>query len=118
MNGPTNYANRAEECRKLLSFDAEATTIPFEISGYPVVNMSIAFDSSDAAVFCYLEDVAPDGTVTYITEGMFNPKFRKIAESPVYKSVYPQHSFEMRINKPLSPINSWMLHSIYFQLLT
>jgi predicted acyl esterase len=50
------------------------TTIPFEISGYPVVNMSIAFDSSDAAVFCYLEDVAPDGTVTYITEGMFNPQ--------------------------------------------
>jgi predicted acyl esterase len=77
MNGPTNYANRAEECKKLLSFDAEPTLIPFEISGYPVVNMSIAFDSADGAVFCYLEDVAPDGSVTYITEGMFNPQIQE-----------------------------------------
>jgi predicted acyl esterase len=103
MNGPTNYANRAEECRKLLSFDAEATTIPFEISGYPVVNMSIAFDSADGAVFCYLEDVAPDGSVTYITEGMFNPQFRKIAEKPVYQTVYPQHSFKSEDQQAIIP---------------
>lgn len=103
MNGPTNYANRAEECKKLLSFDAEATTIPFEISGYPVVNMSIAFDSADGAVFCYLEDVAPDGSVTYITEGMFNPQFRKIAEKPVYQTVYPQHSFKSEDQQAIIP---------------
>jgi predicted acyl esterase len=105
MNGPTNYANRAEECRKLLSFDADATTIPFEISGYPVVNMSIAFDSADAAVFCYLEDVAPDGTVTYITEGMFNPQVQKNSGKASISNAFIRNiRFEMRTNKLLSPI--------------
>jgi len=39
------------------------------MTGNPVVNVPISADRSDVNVFAYLEDVAPDGNVTMVTEG-------------------------------------------------
>lgn len=42
----------------------------------------MAASTSDAAVFVYLEDVAPDGTVTYVTEGQLRALHRKVSTKP------------------------------------
>jgi predicted acyl esterase len=34
-----------------------------------VISLRLATSGSDGAIYAYLEDVAPDGTVTYLTEG-------------------------------------------------
>ena len=63
------YPDRVEEDEKLLTYTSEPLENDVEITGVPIVNINIASSSGDSAVYVYLEDVAPDGTVTYLTEG-------------------------------------------------
>jgi putative CocE/NonD family hydrolase len=93
MHGPTNYADRGEEDKKLLSFTAAPLTETTEITGHPVVNLQYSANATDGTVFCYLEDVGPDGSVTYVTEGMLKVTARKLNDDVVYKTAYPDHSF-------------------------
>jgi putative CocE/NonD family hydrolase len=92
-NGPTHYADRKEISSKLLTF----TAAPFEenttITGHPVVDLHWSADANDAYVFVYLEDVGPDGSVTYITEGTFRPLHRKLNETD-YRYPAPYHSYK------------------------
>lgn len=92
-NGLTNYALRNEEDKKLLCFTSSALTEPTEITGHPVVKLNLAADATDATVFAYLEDVAPDGSVTYVTEGMLRPMHRKVKDDAIYKTPYPDHTY-------------------------
>ena len=94
MNGPTNYPDRREEDKKLLCFTSEPIIEPAEITGHPVVRLNISADADDATIFSYLEDVAPDGSVTYVTEGMIRPVDRLISENPIYHTAYPDHSYK------------------------
>jgi hypothetical protein len=40
-----------------------------------------------------MEDVGPDSTVTYISEGMLRPVQRKLSNNVIYKTLYPEQSF-------------------------
>lgn len=93
MHGPTNYSNRAAENKKLLCFTAAPLLQPTEVTGHPVIKLNLAADANTATVFAYLEDVAPDGTVTYVTEGLFNAEHRKVKDDVVYKTPYPDHTY-------------------------
>ena len=93
-HGHTNYPDRREEDKKLLCFTSDHLTEPTQITGHPVVQLYLSADASDATVFCYLEDVAPDGTVNYVTEGMIRPIDRKVTDHPPYKTPYPEHSYK------------------------
>lgn len=103
MNGPTNYPDRKEEDKKLLCFTSDPITEPTEITGHPVVRLNLSADADDATIFCYLEDVAPDGSVTYVTEGMIRPIDRRISANPAYHTPYPDHSYrkddQMKFNR-------------------
>jgi predicted acyl esterase len=46
-----------------------AATAGLHVAGFPVISLRLATSGSDGAIYAYLEDVAPDGTVTYLTEG-------------------------------------------------
>lgn len=94
MHGPTNYPDRKEEDKKLLSFTSDPISEPTEITGHPVVRLNLSADADDATIFCYLEDVGPDGSVTYVTEGMIRPVDCKICEKPSYLTSYPGHSYK------------------------
>ncbi len=100
-NGNTHYADRREEDKKLLTFTSEIATRAVEITGQPVVELELMADASDAHIFAYLEDVGPDSSVTYITEGMFRPIHRKL-EQPVTEACtecpvsVPMHSYRMK----------------------
>ena len=92
-HGHTNYADRRKEDDKLLCFTSESLNATTNLAGNPVVHLNFSADANDATVFCYIEDVAPDSTVTYVTEGMFRPMQRKLSDE-TYKTVYPNHTYK------------------------
>ncbi|MFN8287257.1 MAG: CocE/NonD family hydrolase [Chitinophagales bacterium] len=100
MNGPTHYADRRMEDAKLISFNSAPLSSATEITGHAVVHVNFSADADDATLFCYLEDVGPDSSVTYVTEGMLRPAFRKVTDDGVYKTAYPDHSFKQADNQP------------------
>jgi hypothetical protein len=79
--GPTNrwlaidlgrgaaYAARRQADETLLSFTSEPLPADLHLAGFPVVSLRLATSGSDGAIYAYLEDVAPDGEVMYVTEG-------------------------------------------------
>lgn len=53
-----------------------------EVTGNALADLWISSDQSDANIFAYLEDVAPDGTVRVVTEGRLKASLRKEAQAP------------------------------------
>ena len=53
-----------------------------ELSGHPCVTLHLSASEADAALHVYLEDVAPDGTCRYVTEGMLRALHRKECPAP------------------------------------
>lgn len=77
---PPAYPDRREADRKLIVFDSSPMTQDMELSGAPIVDLYLAARSRDPAVIAYLEDVAPDGRVTYLAEGMLRAVNRAPAD--------------------------------------
>ncbi|HEX5789012.1 MAG TPA: CocE/NonD family hydrolase [Woeseiaceae bacterium] len=65
-----------------LSFSQPALVEDTEVTGHPVANLWVSADAADAHVFAYLEDVAPDGTITPVTEGRLKASLRATHEAP------------------------------------
>jgi len=63
------YPARRQADEALLTFTSEALPADLHVAGFPVVSLRLATSGSDGAIYAYLEDVAPDGQVTYVTEG-------------------------------------------------
>jgi putative CocE/NonD family hydrolase len=93
--GAVEYPDRAAEDRKLLCYTGPALDRDVEVTGLPVISLQLASSVEDGAVYAYLEDVAPDGTVTYITEGQLRLLHRAVSDKdPPHAVLGPYHSFE------------------------
>jgi putative CocE/NonD family hydrolase len=104
LGGDVIYPDRAGEDKKLLTYTGAPLDTDVEITGSPVVTLEIASSQSDGALFVYLEDVSPEGRVTYITEGIFRVLNRKTAKGPLpYTPLGPPHSFLRADAEPLVP---------------
>jgi len=98
------YPDRAAEDAKLLTYTGAPLKTALEITGNPVVTLYAASTESDGAFHVYLEDVAPDGRVTYITEGILRAVHRATStETPPYAHLGPYHSFARSDAAPLTP---------------
>ncbi|MBN2005606.1 MAG: CocE/NonD family hydrolase [Anaerolineae bacterium] len=98
------YPDRATEDEKLLTYTSAPLETALEITGNPIVTLYAASTASDGAFHVYLEDVAPDGHVTYITEGILRAIHRAVStETPPYVHLGPYHSFERGDAGPLTP---------------
>ena len=98
------YADRAAEDRKLLTYTSAPLATDAEITGVPVVSLQVASTHDDGSFHVYLEDVAPDGRVTYVTEGIFRAINRRVsAEAPPYRVFGPHHSYRREDAMPLVP---------------
>ncbi|HET6146516.1 MAG TPA: CocE/NonD family hydrolase [Polyangia bacterium] len=75
------YGDRRAAPGRRLSFDGAPITRDTELVGAPELCLAMRTDHSDGTVFAYLEDVAPDGRVTYLTEGELRLLHRKIQGS-------------------------------------
>jgi putative CocE/NonD family hydrolase len=98
------YPDRAEEDAKLLTYTSAPLETDVEITGSPIVTLYVASTETDGAFHVYLEDVAPDGHVTYVTEGILRAIHRQGSEKePPYEGSGPYHSFERTDATPLVP---------------
>ena len=104
LGGDVVYPDRAKEDQKLLTYTGAPLPNDVEITGNPLVTLDVSSTVTDGAFHVYLEDVAPDGRVTYITEGIFRALHREISEEePPYRVFGPYHSFEREDGEPLVP---------------
>jgi putative CocE/NonD family hydrolase len=102
--GDVVYPDRAKEDRKLLTYTSSPMARNVEITGHPIVSLDITSTTTDGAFIVYLEDVAPNGRVTYITEGELRALHRKISNArPPYPVFGPYHSFRRADAEPLVP---------------
>jgi uncharacterized protein len=62
------YPDRKRADDSLLTFTSEPLPADVHVLGFPVVTMRLATTGTDGAVYVYLEDVDPDGDVSYLTE--------------------------------------------------
>ncbi len=98
------YPDRAEEDKKLLTYTSGVLENDMEITGVPVVTLNLSSTAADGAFYTYLEDVAPDGKVTYITEGQLRALHRKVTEADLGRAVLgPKHSFLKKDGELLKP---------------
>jgi hypothetical protein len=101
---PTDYGDRAYESMKTLNYVSAPFDDDKEVVGNAVVRLHIASDFPDVAFFVYLQDLSPDGRLTYLTEGMLRSIHRKIATAPLpYAQAGPPHSFNRADRLPLIP---------------
>src|SRR5258706_3741258 len=79
---------------RMLCYTSEPLAADQELSGHPCVTLHLTANEADAAVHVYLEDVAPNGTCRYVTEGMLRALHRKERAAPDHHQVVgPFHSF-------------------------
>jgi putative CocE/NonD family hydrolase len=99
------YPDRSGEDGKLIVYTGAPLATDAEISGSPVVVLEVASTATDGAFFAYLEDVAPDGHVTYLDEGelrAINRKQMDMHERP-YNSPCPASGNSRHNAQPLVP---------------
>ncbi|MGA8860441.1 MAG: CocE/NonD family hydrolase, partial [Candidatus Sulfotelmatobacter sp.] len=103
--GDVVYPDRASEDEKLLVYTSTPLETDMEITGTPVLTLEMSSTTSDGALHTYLEDVSPDGRVTYVDEGILRMIDRKEVDpkSLPYVPLGPPHSFLRKDAEPLTP---------------
>lgn len=98
------HGNRAAADQLLLTYTSPPLAEAVEITGHPRVELFVSSTHEDGALIAYLESVAPDGTVSMITEGQLRLIHRKVsADTPPYPMFGPYHSFEQADAMPMVP---------------
>ncbi|MFX1532975.1 MAG: CocE/NonD family hydrolase [Promethearchaeota archaeon] len=101
---PIDYSNRAVQDKLLLTYTSPPIEEDIEITGHAIITLFLGSTHEDGAIFVYLEDVDPQGNVTYLTDGQVRLIHRKISsEEPPYKKLVPYHSFKREDALPLVP---------------
>jgi putative CocE/NonD family hydrolase len=101
---PVTYKDRAKTDQRLLTYTSEPLLKDIELTGHPVITLSVTSTATDGAFFVYLEEVDPKGVVTYLTEGQLRAIHRKISsDSPPYRTFGPYHSYLKKDIFPLVP---------------
>jgi putative CocE/NonD family hydrolase len=105
MGNDVQYGDRKDEDAKLLTYTSAPLDRDLEMTGSPTVYLYVSSDHEDGAFHVYLEDVSPDGRVTYLTEGLLRAIHRMVrdnSEAPfVPLGIY--HSFLKVDAAPLIP---------------
>jgi uncharacterized protein len=103
--GDVVYPDRADEDKKLLVYTGAPLDTDLEITGAPVLTLAMSSTTGDGALHAYLEDVSPQGRVTYVDEGVFRVIDRKEVDPKglPYEPLGPAHSFLRKDAEPLTP---------------
>jgi len=100
----TDYGNRASADTRLLVYTSGPFKEDMELAGDPIAHVRLASSATDALLIIYLEDVAPDNRVTYITQGLLRLAFRKVSvtDNSAY-SADPLHAYRRADMSPMTP---------------
>jgi hypothetical protein len=100
--GPA-YPDRRPADEALLTFTSEPLPADLHLAGFPVLSLRLATSGSDGALYAYLEDVAPDGTVIYLTEGCLRFLHRATTASAGLTRLGVPRSFARADQLPVEP---------------
>lgn len=103
---PAAYGDRALADARLLTYTSAPFDRDMEMVGTPSVRLFVASRTGDPAFFAYLSDVAPDGRVTYLTEGLFRAMHRgtrAVAGRLPYVQAEPAVTFNRADAQPVPP---------------
>jgi putative CocE/NonD family hydrolase len=100
--GACEYPERSALDEKNLTYTTPPLQQDLEVTGHPIVHLFASSTATDGALFVYLEDVYPDGTVHYITEGELKASLRKLDTRP-WQPDLPWHRAFAEDEQPLTP---------------
>jgi putative CocE/NonD family hydrolase len=105
MGMPVHYGDRREEDKKLLTYTSAPLADDLELTGSPTVTLYVASTHEDGAFYVYLEDVGPDGRVSYLTEGLLRAIHRKTGDPAAapYVPLGVYHTYKEAEALPLVP---------------
>ncbi|TQM44779.1 CocE/NonD family hydrolase [Pseudonocardia cypriaca] len=113
--GPTNrwlageigrgaaYPDRRGSDETVLTFTSAPLPADLHVLGFPVMTLRMATNGTDGVVYVYLEDVGPDGSVTYLTEGCLRFLQRATAGPPEPTGLGVPRSFARADRLPVEP---------------
>ncbi|SFC92430.1 CocE/NonD family hydrolase [Massilia yuzhufengensis] len=86
------------------TFTSAALVRDTEVTGFPVADLWVSSTATDGPLFAYLEDIAPGGAITMVSEGRLKASLRTLGKAP-YKlpdgMLWP--TFLQKDAKPLVP---------------
>lgn len=104
VDAPVRYPDRAKQDEKLLVYTSAPLEKNMEVTGHPIVTLYLRSSADDGHVIVYLEDVGPNGQVSYVTEGQLRLIHRKLSdEAPPYALSVPYRTFAREDAAPLAP---------------
>jgi uncharacterized protein len=103
INQSVAYPRRVEQNPHVISYLSPHWAEDIELVGSPILHLELACSTPDCAFYAYLEDVAPDGSVSYLTEGLLRALHRKLSSTPPYSVLGPYHTFKQADSVPLIP---------------
>ena len=88
----------------LLVYDSAPLSGATEVTGDPELTFWLTSSATDGQFFVYLEDVDPNGRITYVTEGLLRALDRGVLQGPFpYVAPGAWHSFRRADARPLIP---------------
>jgi uncharacterized protein len=105
QGSPPTYGDRRDEDKKLLTYTSAPLAEDLELTGSPTITLYVSSTYEDGAFYVYLEDVGPDGRVSYLTEGLLRAIHRKTADPATapYVPLGVYHTFKKADALPLIP---------------
>lgn len=70
IKSPFTYSDWTVRSAALPHFLAAPFPTAVEMTGHPIIELELSASAADGSIIVYLEDVAPDGTVYHVTEGV------------------------------------------------
>lgn len=107
-----NLNNRNAADSLMLTYTTAPVEKPIQITGVPVISLSLSSTHKEGGIFVYLEDVDPSGKSRYITEGGLLLEHRKLSKNDMYDDI-PYHSFKESDASPM-PIDK--IEEVIFKL--
>ena len=87
-----------------MSFATAPLEADTEVTGHPVAHIWLTTTATDADVVARIDDVAPDGSATYVgVEGKLRASMRALADAPYENLGLPWHPFTQASRQPLQP---------------
>jgi putative CocE/NonD family hydrolase len=102
--GAAGFSDTDPSDGHLLSYESSPLDTAIEVTGQPLIRLSVASTAADGQFFAYLEDTAPNREITYVTEGLFRSLHRQLGHgTPPYAQTGPWHTFLRADALPLVP---------------
>ena len=97
-------ANEDNAAQHGLVYETEPLEHAVQVTGHPVVDLWLAASAADSDVVAYVQNVAPDGSVTsHSMHGHQRASLRREAAAPYNNLGLPWHPFRQADVEPLKP---------------